>query len=178
MSTKNGVSPSRRRAEESLDFLEQLSWLLESKGRRLDLGFLRHVLMDYQERLEIEASLSPSMRRLAKNYVVKNPDKQYLVGVLPELLQDSRLFPSNGDIADFAEKFLMIPMNAGKKRSRHEMIGMVVCSLTEFSNASIERLANRLSRLLSDEHLLRSIVNEKELNALFSWNDVIQRLGK
>lgn len=166
-----------RRAEETLAFLEQLTWLLESRGRKLDLNFLRHLIMEYQDRVAYEGSLSPSLKRLAKSYVTKDPDKQYLVGALPGLLQDLRIFPANKDIADFAKDFLLVPVTRFEKRSRYEMIGLVVCHVNDLDNSSIERLASRLSKLLGNDDLLNDIANEKMKNELFTWNDVIRRLG-
>lgn len=175
-SSKTGIRT--KRAEEALAFLEQLTWLIESKGRRLDLDFLRQLLMDYEDRSGFEDKLSPSVRKFAKNYIAENPDKHFLVGALPSLLQDEKLFPSNKDIAEFSGQFMGIPVSRFEKRSRYEMIGLVVCAVNDLSKTALNRIATRLSSLVGNERLLFEIAEEKARNAMFSWNDVIRRFGK
>jgi hypothetical protein len=58
-----------------------------------------------------------------------DPNKHFLIEVLPRLFQDRSSFPQNEDIADFAGTALGLQMSRAEKRSRYEIIGQLFVEL-------------------------------------------------
>ena len=54
------------------------------------------------------------------------PNISALVGCLPNLFLDLDLFKTNADIAEFADAVLKIKISRFEKKSRFEIIGIVV----------------------------------------------------
>ncbi len=148
-------------------FIEELHWLLESR-KEFDLKIVIKTLRDMQ-------SQQDSISGIVGAYKSPNPNKHFLIGALPKLFQDSRLFPTNESIASFATEILMIKIPRFEKRSKYELIGKIVCETDTLSDHKLSQLVNALSLLTVNEDNLNKIREErKDVN--FSWNETIQKL--
>ena len=92
----------------AIDFIEELSWLLESK-KNLKLNEIPTIL---RSKLLTLSNVTKS----ADKYVSPNPNIHYLIGVLPRLFQDPNLFSKNEEIAEFAIAVLGIQISRVEKR--------------------------------------------------------------
>ena len=101
-------------ARKTIDLVQELLWALQSRpqGEIWDgLKFLQKAIADID---------SDRPRPRGRRYLSS------LVGSMPIILADTDLFPSNEHIAKFANEALEIPISRWEKRSRYEMIGMLV----------------------------------------------------
>lgn len=147
-------------------FVEELSWLLSSY-EDLDLEALR--------RFGFEAS---SLSRRSSN-LVSNSDRSQttimLVGVLPSLFVDVRLFPSNEDIVEFGKATMDISIPRWEKKSKYELIGHIVCHADRAPVGKLTHLVSALEGLADDRSSVRARVESQRRSGL-SWNEVIQGL--
>ncbi|RON01305.1 hypothetical protein [Pseudomonas brassicacearum] len=152
----------------AIDFIEELSWLLDSK-KNLKLSEVPTIL-----RTKL---LSPEPKSgSADNYISPNPNIHYLIGVLPRLFQDIKLFSRNEDIAEFANEVLGIDISRVEKRSKYELIGLIVCEANDLDDAKLENLVLALSSITGSSEKLSFMINEKS-SIGFSWNETIIKLG-
>ena len=100
-----------------------------------------------------------------------------LVGVLPEFFQNSNIFRTNADIEQFAREVLGVNIINFEKKSRTEIIGVIVCSVPNFEDSTFEVLGKYLSNIVDDEKKCSQVAKEKETTN-FSWNDTISKLFK
>lgn len=142
-------------------FLEELSWVLASNS---NLDF--RAIADYPPR---------AAQALGRN-VSKNPNIHFLVGSLPLIFENPKYFPSNEDIADFASEALELPISRWEKRSRYELIGLIVCETAKLDDFRLERLVSILARMLDDDPKVNMLLSERKTQKL-SWNHIIQRLS-
>lgn len=144
-------------------FLQELSWLLDSYS---------HV--DF--RALSEAGNRPIQANLGfGRHVSKNPNIHFLVGALPIIFSDELYFPMNEDIAEFASEALRLPIPRWEKRSRYELIGLIVCETAKSNDERLTRLVNALERITSEDPNAKALLQTRKANSL-SWNEVIQRL--
>lgn len=127
-----------------------------------------HDLVSHGDRISTSA--------VAKTYQSADPNKHFLIGALPRLLLDRKLFPSNEDIVDFATSALMIEMKV-EKRARFEIIGKIVCETDTLDEKQLTDLVRALERLVGDEETIADMVKKKSSGS-FSWNETIQELLK
>jgi hypothetical protein len=155
--------------KKAINFLEELSWLLDSR-KGIDLKTVVSVLQDtVKERNR--------MSNFAKEYKSPNPNKHFLIGVLPKLFQDARLFPANESIATFAEEILKINISRYEKRSKYELIGLIVCETESLSDEKLANLVDALSQITGSEEKLEKFREERK-KVDFSWNETIQKLTR
>jgi hypothetical protein len=152
----------------AIDFLEELSWLLESK-KKLDLSNISDLL---RRRL----APAESVVSTAKNYVSPNPNIHYLIGILPRLFQDEKLFVKNDDIADFAHDVLGISITRVEKRSKYELIGLIVCETNELNDFALNTMVQALAHIAGNTEKLSLIAKAKSSTG-FSWNEAIRNLA-
>ena len=146
--------------------VEELSWLLSSY-EELDFKALGNMSSEL-------VAFSRSSSELATRSQ-RPPAVRLLVGVLPNFLTETDLFPSNEDIVEFAEAALGINITRWQKRSRYELIGNIVVHINEASRAKVERLMGVLELALDDRgSTKRRMKSDRELGR--SWNEVIQSL--
>jgi F0F1-type ATP synthase delta subunit len=99
-----------------------------------------------------------------------------LIGVLPRLLLDRDLFPSNEDIVDFAAAALRLEMTRTvEKRARHEIIGKIVCETDTLDEQQLTDLVKALEKLVGNKDRLTKMI-EKKKSGTFSWNETLQEL--
>jgi len=154
---------------QAANFIEELSWLMES-NKNISLKEISKIIR--------EASDTSRNKQItiSSKYSLKNANNQFLVGVLPTLLQDKELFKGNGEMLDFAESFLNLSPSRAAKRSRIEYIGWIVCEVSNLSNAKLDKLVQSLSKIVGDELKLKKMKEAKK-QPNFSWNDAIQNLS-
>lgn len=122
------------------------------------------------------SSASQSNSSVARSYQSDDPNKRFLIGVLPRLLLDRELFASNEDIVDFAAAALHLEMSRSvEKRARHEIIGKIVCETDSLDEQRLTNLVIALERLVNNKEKLAKMKEEKKMGA-FSWNETIQEL--
>ena len=110
-------------------------------------------------------------------YASPNPNIHYLIGVLPRLFQDKKIFPKNEDIASFANDVLGVDISRVEKRSKYELIGMVVCECNSLDDAKLGEMVDALALITgSNEKILRFAEERKTTG--FSWNETIRKLAK
>lgn len=151
----------------TIGFIEELSWLLESR-KDIDLKKAISTLKDLVDE-------KSTIQMIAKDYKSPNPNKHFLIGVLPKLFQDSKLFPGNESIAKFAKEILQIEVSRFEKRSKYELIGLIVCKTESLSDEKLSNLVNALSQITGNEEKLEKIREESKM-VNFSWNETIQKL--
>lgn len=147
-------------------FMEELSWLLTSYS---DLDF--RALGEFGS----EVIHSSRSTRNLLSHSDRNPNVRLLVGALPTVLIDEKLFPSNESIADFANATLEMSIPRWAKKSRYELIGHVVCNTDKAPLRKIDSLVSALDRLMESKGAARTLI-EKQISAGTSWNEVIQKL--
>jgi hypothetical protein len=109
-------------------------------------------------------------------YLPENPNVYFLVGTLPKLFSDERLFPSNEDIADFAGAALKVRIPRWEKKSKFELIGHIVCRTAELSDIEVSDLVKALQRLIANGDSARKLIRDSKQSGL-SWNEIIQQLS-
>jgi hypothetical protein len=146
-------------------FVEELSWLLSS-----------YADLDFRSLGQLSAELVDANR--SRNFLVhsdRRPAVRMLVGVLPGVLVDEKLFPTNEDIAEFAQSTLEMSIPRWSKKSRYELIGHVVCHTEQAPPWKLSSLLTALDRLADEKSTARALV-EKQRKSGASWNEVIQTL--
>nr|WP_303392049.1 hypothetical protein [Bacteroides intestinalis] len=146
--------------------LEELEWLLDSPRGRSLLSSLPKMIENLREINNYRGSV-----------YVNRQNIRSLVGVLPEFFQNSNIFRTNADIEQFAREVLGVNIINFEKKSRTEIIGVIVCSVPNFEDSTFEVLGKYLSNIVDDEKKCSQVAKEKETTN-FSWNDTISKLFK
>lgn len=148
--------------------LDDLIWTLQA----LNLDSIR----DAANALREDLSNSDQLSAVSQGYKSKDPNKHFLIGVLPRLFQDKSLFPTNEDIVDFASTTLGLEMSRSfEKRSRYEIIGRVVCETDRLNEQKLTTLVSALEMLVGNNEKLAQMAEKKRCGS-FSWNETIQDL--
>ncbi|HEX7636151.1 MAG TPA: hypothetical protein VF427_12845 [Noviherbaspirillum sp.] len=146
--------------------LEELVWGM--RGSKLDY------LADAARLLSVLGNHDTDST-IVKTYKSEDPNKHFLIGVLPRLFQDKKLFAQNEDIVDFAASALKLNMSRSEKRSRYEIIGKVICETDTLDEKQLTDLVRALEVLLNNRDKLEMMA-EKKKSGRFSWNETIQEL--
>lgn len=158
---------NKNRLNHIANFIEELSWLLESNK---DLSLkevsdnLRNLTKNRSNRFYSNMDISSSKE-----------GKSFLVGILPKILQDNDLFKTNSEMLDFAEQVLKLNPSRASKRSRIEYIGWIVCEVSNTKSENLESLYSYLKNVFSDETKIKEIKQAKKSKE-FSWNEIIRNL--
>lgn len=160
-------SDRTRDARSVKKFLEELFWVLSSNSH-LDFRAIA-------ENIELIASPKGAGHQLAR-YVSKNPNIHFLIGTLPVIFSNEKFFPTNEDITEFASEALRLPITRWEKRSRYELIGLIVCETANLDDDRLVRLVDALSKIVSDDPDAQGLFRDRKANRL-SWNEVIQKLS-
>lgn len=149
---------------ETLDFIEDLCWLLDSKKN-----------MNFAEAAKIVDDMKKEERSQKKENIEQLSED--IIGILPRLLVDTTLFGSNKMLNQFADEILGIEIRNWEKRSRNEMIGVIICEIQGSYNkkrgVSLYLLENILKK--KEEIFKFQKKNETEKNS-FRWNDAIHQI--
>lgn len=169
-STKAPVKNRRTRDEATVvRFIEELSWLLSSY-QNLDFRTLSEQVKEIKQGGHPDVSLISS-------YISKNPNIHFLVGALPQILDDSSIFVANEDIASFAKEVLRFEVPRWEKKSKYEIIGHVVCSAYKLNDDKLSTLVSALTKLVSGDKKAEQLL-KAEKGRTSNWNQIIRRLSK
>ncbi len=157
-----------KRITEAISFVEELGWLIDSK-KNLKLGQVASELRELMKGPE-------TARRVGGEYTSSNPNIHFLIGLLPRLFQDDKLFPSNAMIAQFAQEVLDIPVPRYEKRSKYELIGLIVCETDRLNDQKLDQLVRALAEITKNEEKLNRIRAARQ-SSMFSWNNTIRQLS-
>lgn len=158
----------------AIDFVEELSWLLDSKNK-LKLTEIPDILRSASE-IQKSSSVFNKSNGTDK-YISPNPNIHYLIGVLPRLFKDPAIFPRNEDIVEFANEVLEIEVSRSGKRSRYELIGLIVCECNDLDDSKLDLLVSALANITGSSEKISLMVSEKK-SIGFSWNETIRKLAK
>ena len=167
-SKSNKISDSTK-LKYAIDFVEELSWLLESKNK-IKLNEIPDILRN-------NINNSNDIKNTTKKYISVNPNIHYLIGVLPSLFQDTDIFQKNEDITNFAKEVLKVEVSRAGKRSRYELIGLIVCECTDLDDNTLETLVDALSKLTGNSEKRSQMAKEKS-SVGFSWNEAVRKLAE
>lgn len=157
------------RLKQAADVLEELLWLLDGKRGA--------TLRDLPELLRQHAAENSDLNAVAGQYASPNPNKHFLIGALPRLFQDAKLFPSNEDIAEFANTVLHVPISRFEKRSKYELIGFIVCRTNELDEEKLSKLVQALAAITGSEEKLKRVLEARKSHGL-NWNEAIQQISQ
>lgn len=157
----------RLEIKKAIDFVEELSWLFSSK-KNLNFNEIPKLLRELLDG-------PTSIQGVGLKHTSPNPNIHFLIGILPRLFQDERLFPSNASIATFAQQVLNIDVPRYDKRSKYELIGLIVCETDRLSDDKLNKLVAALSEITGNEDKLNKM-REAQKTINFSWNETIQSL--
>lgn len=164
-------SKRRKRLESAnaaLNVIEELVWALSSRD---GAASLREGISELRSMLQDDNS-----RDLLLEHVPKNPNSRLLIGILPQLLADQKLFPANQDIERFARQLFSISISRWEKRSRYEMIGMLVMQVHELPDSKLTSLVRALTSLLNRDEAIENL--RRDVSRVgFSWNEAIRQLA-
>lgn len=140
-------------------FLKELGWLLEDYK---DINF-KNLHSNYNENNEmIEFT----------DIVPKNRNKSFLIGCLPTLFLSKDFFPTNDDIISFVNTNIpSLNLKSTDKRSRPDMIGRIVCSISELDDKELDNFTKSLKKIVNriDNN---EVISNKDFFS--EWNSVIQ----
>ena len=146
------------------NFIEDLSWFLDSHK---DINFKG-----------ASKYLSTYRYSNLNNLIYDRKTSQYnLIGVLPSLLNDQEIFQSNFQLVQFADEVLAMNIPRWEKRSRNEIIGLIICEVEDVNRERLDLLIEWSENLLSNKNRVKSM-QSSAINSgnLFSWNEIIQKL--
>ena len=161
MITKNEARVLKR-------FLEEFSWLMESYSK-IDLSKASELIDD-------SLNETKEIRKAVGAYESKNPNKHFLIGALPSLFMDQKIFRRNEDIAEFASSVLNIEIGRYSRSARAEVIGRVICQTVDLDDKKLDQLVKALAVLAKNDAKTNSIISKRE-SSNFSWNDIINELS-
>lgn len=157
---KQDGKKNKMELNKSISFIEDLCWLLDSQKS-----------INYSEILKILSEI----KRNKNNLLV--PSTNELIGILPQLLTDKTLFTTNKSLAQFSDEILGIEILNWHKRSRYEMIGVIICKVQESPQIASGISTYVLTNILQNKEKIRKYQKEKEKeNAQFLWNDAIHKI--
>ncbi|WP_312824234.1 hypothetical protein [Epilithonimonas sp.] len=158
---------NKNKINQIANYLEELSWLVES-NKNFSFREISNILRD----LSYERNNAFHLNASKFN---DQTGKTFLVGILPNVLQDTELFKSNNDMLEFAEQILQLKPSRAAKRSRTEYIGWIVCEVSNTESERLDDLYKHLRFLFSDTNNVKKIKEAKK-STDFSWNDIISNL--
>lgn len=154
---------SKSKESKLIKYAEELSWLMDT--------YKEFSLDDILERfIQLAKNNEPPLHGLSSN-------TSYLVGVLPRMFQDKELFENNSDLTIFAKDILDIELRNSEKKSRMEIIGTIVCNISNDNSDTLDSLVSALGNIMDNESKLAEVrKSRKQPN--FSWNVIIASFGR
>jgi hypothetical protein len=148
-------------------FLEELSWVLNSYS---NVDF--RAIPDFIKHGNGNAVAHP---KNLETYASKNPNIHFLVGVLPVIFSNDQIFPSNEHIAEFGSSALGLQISRWDKRSRYELIGLIVCETVRLDDSRLTKLVSALQKIAAEDPHAQNLIKSASSQKV-NWNEVIQRL--
>ena len=171
MATKKTAPTEADVALKTLDLMQELVWAIRSREPNellSGVSHLRHLAQN--EKIERRKAERKLMNR------DRQRDLKALVGSMSLVLADTELFPANEDIAKFATEALQISIARWEKRSRYEMIGMLIMESINASPARLRDVGDLLNKI-SDESESMAQIKKRSRQTGFSWNEAIRSLS-
>lgn len=168
ISRNSKISDSQR----VLRFLEELGWLFDSY-RNINITNAISIFTSMATENHGQSTL---IDEAVGHFRSPNPNKHFLVGVLPRLLSSADVFSSNDEIAQFAQSALNIKIPRYHKKSRFELIGHIVCAVEGLDESGLDLLVKAFSVIVKDESKYVKMIEKK--NKKFEWNQIIQELSE
>lgn len=148
--------------------LERIEWALEDIDHK--------AIKQAREFVSNSIEITDQHRKVFSNNEKTSHNLEFLTGILPSLFKDRKLFPKNEDIISFTQDLIGLErVSRVDKRSRYEIIGLVVCEATVSDSAKLERLISAINVILNDETIRKSFEMMRKEES-FSWNEAISRL--
>lgn len=161
---KLDTKKNKKEYARALNFLEDICWLLDS-GKNIN----------YSEVFKIISTMKNTAESSLSEQLGQEPDE--LIGVLPRLLTDITLFDTNKTLAQFSSEVLGIDILNWHKRSRNEMIGVIICKVQESPDIRNGISAFVLSNILKNKEEIKKLQKETEDNdSPFLWNEAIHKI--
>lgn len=150
--------------QQLFNFFEELCWLLDS-NKELNFKSASKYLR------EIRNAVAHSM-------LTNESNSEYrLIGILPSLLKDEEIFPSNAQLVQFADEVLSLPIPRWEKRSRNEIVGLIICEVEDANKERLSLLVDWSENILYNKSKVKELQSKaKSTGNIFSWNETIQRL--
>lgn len=151
--------------QQFINFFEELSWLIDS-NRDLNFKNASKLLKHYRNLLAHEAFSNNT-----------TGDAYSLIGVLPSLLKDTEIFQNNSQLVQFADEVLALNIPRWEKRSRNEIIGLIICEVEDVNKERLDILTQWTANILNNKKQVKDMQSKaKTSGSLFSWNETIQKL--
>ena len=162
--SKKKVSPEFERQQIS-NFFEELCWLMDS-NKEINFKNASRYLKDYRNAL-MHGFL----------YNDREAYEYNLIGVLPSLLKDAEIFQSNAQLVQFADEVLALSIPRWEKKSRNEIIGLIVCEVETVNKERLNTLISWSRNILNNKNEVKNMQDKaKNSGNMFSWNETIQKL--
>ncbi len=125
-----------------LDLLDSLSKTSQDQPNfiKIDKNILNEV------KLEILNMISSDER----DQINRDNRKTELIGMLPYVLIDKNKFPSNSDIYRLAKNSLDLEISRWDKRSRDELIGILISQIAMKKEADLENFFNAWKKFIEN----------------------------
>jgi hypothetical protein len=159
---------SNRDALRAQRFLEELAWLFKAHSS-LDIAAISKYLAT--------ATADTAATAVVGGYASTNPNKQFLVGALPRIFMDESLFPTNEDIAQFAESVMELRILRYGKKSKYEIIGHIICETDALNDHKLSKLVSALAKLAEGDTRTKLLIRKRK-EQQFEWNAIIQELAQ
>jgi len=136
----------------NLNEFRDVLFILRDRIHRLTI-LLREMdisLKDIEKEIRYSKMLLDEIRE--KIPVMKNEkerDKFSLIGKLPMVLLSKEYFPDNKALIDFARESLELPVSIRRKRSRREIIGVIITEVASLDSKKISEFRKILDEVLS-----------------------------
>lgn len=148
--------------QQFINFIEEFCWLLDSNK---ELNFK-------------DMSKFLKMWRTSLLHLPYKNDAYELIGVLPSLLKDNDIFQNNSQLVQFAQEVLAMNIPRWEKRSRNEIIGLIICEVEDVNKERLKLLTQWTLDIISNKKQVKDMqYKAKKAGSLFSWNETIQRLS-
>lgn len=150
--------------EEALRFIKELTWLFNDYSHVDLTNFFNKMNSNNEMKNHIEFN----------EYIPKNRNAFFLVGVLPKLLMNEKIFPLREDLYDFGKEYLDLEVNRYNRMNRKEIVGFIVCELSEIENdMKLEKISRALKKLMQ-----KIDDNHESDNSFSSWRDILDEVYK
>ena len=149
--------------QQLINFFEELCWLLDS-NKNINFN-------------NASKNLKTIRNSIIHGATFENANIVSLIGVLPSLLKDLEIFPSLAQLVQFAKEILGIEISRWDKRSRNEIIGLIICEVEDTNKERMDILLEWSNNILNNKKRVQEM-QEKAKNEgnIFSWNETIQKL--
>ena len=154
--------------QQFFNFFEELCWLMDSNK---DINYKNASKYLHEYRNAIVHGSNNMM------YTSSNVKEYNLIGILPSLLKDEEIFQSNSQLVQFADEVLSLSIPRWEKRSKNEIIGLIICEVEDANKERLNILTKWSQNILNNKNTVREYQkNAKKSGHLFSWNEAIQKL--